>query len=225
MKIELGFGDTVQTAEYPDKNHIGTLIANPVKEELTGENEVRRALLSPIGSRCLRDIVKPGEKVAVITSDITRPCPTNRMMPALLEELCEGGAKPEDITLVFALGSHRKMTEDEKKKLAGDRAFREIECVDSDPDDVVELGMTKRGTPVAITRVVAEADRLICLGNIEYHYFAGYSGGAKAVMPGVSTPEAIQCNHRFMVDEESYAGHLEGNPVREDIEEDRKSVA
>jgi nickel-dependent lactate racemase len=79
--------------------------------------------------------------------------------------------------------------------------------------------VTTAGTPVDITRVVAEADVRICLGNIEFHYFAGYSGGAKAVMPGVSTRDAIQYNHRHMVKPESCAGRLEGNPVREDIEE------
>ena len=81
------------------------------------------------------------------------------------------------------------------------------------------MGVTANGTPVDITRVVAEADRRIALGNIEFHYFAGYSGGYKAVMPGVSTPAAIQSNHKLMIRPESCAGRLEGNPVREDIEE------
>jgi len=79
--------------------------------------------------------------------------------------------------------------------------------------------VTQRGTPVDIVRCVAEADRRICLGNIEYHYFAGYSGGAKAIMPGVSTRAAIQSNHSRMVEEAACAGKLAGNPVREDIEE------
>ncbi len=83
----------------------------------------------------------------------------------------------------------------------------------------MRLGVTRRGTPVDITRTVAEADRVVCLGNIEFHYFAGYSGGAKAVMPGVSTRDAIQCNHRLMTSPDACAGRLEGNPLREDIEE------
>jgi nickel-dependent lactate racemase len=81
------------------------------------------------------------------------------------------------------------------------------------------MGVTRRGTPVDVTRVVAEADVRICLGNIEYHYFAGYSGGAKAIMPGVSTHDAIQCNHRMMTSQAACAGKLTGNPIREDIEE------
>lgn len=219
MKMEVGFGTGVQAFEIPEKNLAGVLTPNDVPHGLMGEEEVRRALAEPIGSPALRDIVHPGEKIAVITSDITRPMPTYTVMPALLDELYAAGVKAEDITLVFALGSHRKHTEEERRHLAGDRAFAEIRCMDGDPNDVVHLGVTSRGTPVDIVRVVAEADRRICLGNIEYHYFAGYSGGAKAIMPGVSTRDAIQSNHQRMVREEACAGRIAGNPVREDIEE------
>ena len=86
-------------------------------------------------------------------------------------------------------------------------------------DSRLRLGETRRGTPVDIVRTVAEADRRICLGNIEYHYFAGYSGGAKAIMPGVSTRAAIQANHSMMVQEAACAGNLDTNPLRQDIEE------
>ncbi len=219
MKIDFGFGTGVQSVEVPDKNLLGILMANDVPRGLMNEEEVRRALEAPIGTPRLKDIVKPGEKIAVITSDITRPCPTYRIMPPLLDELYSAGCRPDDITLVFALGSHRRHTPAEMLKLAGQRAINEIECVDSDPDDCVHIGVTDCGTPVDITRVVAEADRRICLGNIEYHYFAGYSGGAKAIMPGSSTPAAIQANHSMMVKDECCAGNLDGNPLRQDIEQ------
>ena len=219
MKIDFGFGTGVQSVEVPDKNLLGILMANDVPKGLMNEEEVRRALENPIGTPRLKDIVKPGEKIAVVTSDITRPCPTYRIMPPLLDELYSAGCRPEDITLVFALGSHRRHTPAEMLKLAGQRAINEIECVDSDPDDCVHIGVTDCGTPVDITRAVAEADRRICLGNIEYHYFAGYSGGAKAIMPGSSTPAAIQANHSMMVRDECCAGNLDGNPLRQDIEQ------
>lgn len=219
MKLSFGFGTSTQEVEVPEKNLMGVLHANEVKTGLVGEEEVRRALAEPIGSPRLRDIVKPGEKIAIVTSDLTRPMPTWKVMPALLDELYAAGVKGEDVTLVFALGSHRRQTAEEMAHLAGERAWREITCVDSDPEDCVHMGVTKAGTPVDITRVVAEADRRICLGNIEYHYFAGYSGGYKAIMPGVSTREAIQCNHSMMVREDARAGLLESNPLREDIEE------
>ena len=219
MKIEFGFGTGIQTVEVPDKNVMGILMSNDVPRGLMNEEEVARALQNPIGSPKLNEIVKPGEKIAIITSDITRPCPTYRIMPPLLDALYAAGCRAEDITLVFALGSHRRHTEDEKLHMAGERAYKEVKCVDTDPDDCVHIGVTDCGTPVDITRVVAEADRRICLGNIEYHYFAGYSGGAKAIMPGSSTPAAIQANHSMMVREEACAGNLDNNPVRQDIEQ------
>ena len=220
MRYELGFGKGIQTVEIDEKNVLDVLLPNPIVKELTGEAEVRRALAAPpIGSAPLSQIVKPGEKIAIITSDITRPVPTWKIMPALLDALYAAGCRAEDLLLVFALGSHRSHTSEEQRHLAGERAWNEIRCVDSDPKDCVHLGVTKNGTPVDIFRPVAEADRVICLGNIEYHYFAGYSGGAKAVMPGVSTREAIQANHSRMVRPEACAGRIAGNPVREDIEE------
>ncbi len=219
MHLEFGYGTTVQPVDIPDRNLIAVLKANPVPPGLTGEAEVRRALEHPIGTLRLRELVKPGRKIAIVTSDISRPMPTWTVMPPLLDELYAAGVSPADITLVFALGSHRGHTPEEMRRLAGERAFREIRMTDSAPDDVVRLGTTSAGTPVDITRVVAEADFRIALGNIEFHYFAGYSGGAKAIMPGVSTPAAIQANHRMMVRPEACAGRLDGNPVRADIEE------
>ena len=219
MKLSFGFGAGTQTVEVPDHNFIGELHANDVAVSCTGEAEVRRALAAPIGSPRLRDIVRPGETVAIVTSDVTRPMPTHLVMPALLDELYEAGVRREDITLVFALGSHRKQTEAEHRRLAGERAYSEIRCIDSDPEDCVSYGFTSRGTPVDVFRAVAQADRRICLGNIEYHYFAGYSGGAKAIMPGVSTRAAIQANHSRMVLPQCCAGALETNPLRLDIEE------
>lgn len=219
MKLAFGFGNGVQQVEVPEKNLIATLRANDMEHERRGEEAVRYALSHPIGKGLLRDEVKVGEKIAIITSDISRPLPSYDVIPAVLDELAAAGIPDEDITVVFGLGSHRKQTEEEMRHLVGDAVYDRIKCVDSDVEDCIHMGVTKNGTPVDITRSVAEADRRICLGNIEFHYFAGYSGGAKAIMPGVSTPEAIQANHSRMVSEDACAGKLEGNPVRADIEE------
>ncbi len=219
MIHEFGFGTEKQQIEIPEKNLYRELLANDNIAFSPENADIRYSLEHPVNSKRLKDIIKPGEKIAIITSDITRPMPTYKVMPELLAELQAGGADFKDITLVFALGSHRKQTEEEKKKLAGEFAYQRINIVDSDPDDCIHMGVTANGTPVDITRVVAEADRRIALGNIEFHYFAGYSGGVKAIMPGVSTPAAIQSNHKLMIRPEACAGRLEGNPVREDIEE------
>lgn len=219
MDFQLGFGRGTQPVAVPDSNLLGVLLPNPVPEALPEQQELRRALAAPVGTPPLRAMVQPGQTVAIVTSDITRPCPSARMLPALLEELWAAGIRRQDVTLVFALGSHRNHTLEEQKKLAGDAVFGDIRCIDGNPDDCLLLGTTSRGTPVSITRAVAEADFRICLGNIEYHYFAGYSGGAKAIMPGVSTRDAIQHNHAMMVRPEAHAGNLDTNPVRQDIEE------
>ena len=219
MKLEIGFGSSPQTVEIPDKNVVGVLEPNTVKITERGEAVVARALQNPIGSPKLSQIVRPGEKTVVIVSDITRPAPSYKILPPILEELWAAGLKPDDVTVVFALGSHRRHTQEEMKKLVGERVFAQVRCVDGDPNDFVHMGSTEMDTPVDVTRIVAEADRRIGTGNIEYHYFAGYSGGAKAIMPGVSTRAAIQSNHSRMVLPEAAAGRLEDNPVRQDIEE------
>ena len=219
MKLEFGYGRGIQAVEVPEKNLIDVLVSNPMEHERRGEAAVRYALQNPIGAPALRELVKPGRKIAIVTSDISRPLPSYDVLPSVLDELYAAGCRAKDITVVFALGSHRKHTEEEKQKLAGERAFREVRCVDSDPNDCIHMGVTSAGTPVDIDRRVAEADFRICLGNIEFHYFAGYSGGAKAIMPGVSTRDAIQANHRMMVSPDACAGKLEGNPLRADIEE------
>lgn len=219
MIYEFGFEKKTQKVDIPSEIKVRELTANKDIEFKSVDADVKIALENPIGSKRLKEIVNPGEKIAIITSDITRPMPTYSVLPALIEELEAGGVKASDITLVFALGSHRKHTPEEQKHLAGEFAYNKINVVDSDISDCIHMGTTTNGTPVDITRVVAEADRRIALGNIEFHYFAGYSGGYKAIMPGVSTPAAIQSNHKLMIKPESCAGRLEGNPVREDIEE------
>ena len=219
MEFNLGYGKEKQMIHVPDANVAAVLCPNDVKKEKTGEEEVRRALEHPIGSKKLRDIVKAGEKICVITSDQTRPMPSKTVLPVLLEELYCARIRDEDITVVFALGNHRAHTEAEKRALVGDDIFDRIRCVDSDQKKTVHVGETSLGTPVDIFEEVVQADRVICLGNIEYHYFAGYSGGAKAIMPGVSTAMAIQANHSRMVERTSCTGNLAGNRVRLDIEE------
>lgn len=219
MHFKYGFGKGYKEFDIQDANVIAELRQNEVQYGLTGAGEVRRALEAPIGTPRLSAIVKPGEKAVIITSDVTRPMPSRTVLPPVLEELLAAGLKYEDITIVFALGNHRKQTPEEMKYLVGEDVFQKVRCVDSDPRDCIRMGATGRGTPVEIFSEVAKADRRICLGNIEFHYFAGYSGGAKAIMPGVSTKAAIQANHSAMVRDEARAGAMDDNPVRQDIEE------
>lgn len=219
MDIELGLGKNKVKASLPDANVAAVIVPNPVAATGEPEKLVADALANPIGSPRLRDIVKPGEKVVVVTSDITRPMPSRIVLPFILDELAAAGVKDADVEVVFGLGIHRGHTEEEKRQLVGDAVYDRVRCVDSDPNKIVRIGATpKNGTPVDVFEDVARADRRICLGNIEYHYFAGYSGGGKAIMPGVCSHDSIQANHSQMVRAGSQAGQIDGNPVREDID-------
>lgn len=219
MRYELGFGTSPQVIEVDDSQVLDVLLPNHVEAAADGVLEVERALDHPIGAKTLEETARGKHRAVVITSDITRPMPSALVLPSVLRRLEQAGMRPEEITIVFALGSHRQHTPEEKKKLVGEEILTRYRCLDSSASQFVHMGTTSSQTPVDIMKEVAEADLRICLGNIEFHYFAGFSGGAKAIMPGVSTFAAIQANHKYMVSPKAAAGRLEGNPVREDIEE------
>jgi nickel-dependent lactate racemase len=185
----------------------------------TSLDPVRLALAAPIGSPRLRELVMPGQKIAIVTSDISRPCPTDRMLPSVMEELGAAGVLDRDVLVVFGLGTHRPHTQHEREVLAGPDMAARLRLVDSDPADTVRVGVTSRGTPIDIFRPVVESDIRVVLGNVEPHYFAGFSGGLKAIVPGVCSVETIRFNHAWMVDPHAWAGALENNPVRQDLEE------
>lgn len=224
MEFAIKYYKDLVSFQIPDENVLGEILPNTCPSVESEEKEVKRALSEPFDSPLLSDVVRPGEKVVIITSDITRPVPSRIIIPCLLDELRKAGVENKDITVVFGLGSHRKQTEEEQKNLVGEEVYGQVRCIDSDPDDCVHLGTCKNGTPVDIFRTVAEADRRILVGNVEYHYFAGYSGGMKAIMPGVSSKEAIQANHKNMIKPGAFAGNLVNNPVRDDIEEVRNFI-
>ncbi len=178
---------------------------------------IKEAIDFPVGSRSLKEQVIIGDKISIIVSDITRPVPTAKILPTLIEELHAYGIPAEDICIVFALGIHRRMTEEEKIKVIGLAIFSAYKNIE--PEHITYIGETSRGTPIEVCKEVAESDFIILTGNIEFHYFAGYSGGYKALMPGVSTKAAIQNNHKMMLDPKAKIGVADGNPVREDLEE------
>ncbi|MDR0355424.1 MAG: nickel-dependent lactate racemase [Deltaproteobacteria bacterium] len=217
MKFSLRYGHGQVELNVPERNFAGEL-----RPRIVGggreEDIVAAALASPIGSPRLREIVRPGEKICVVASDVTRPCPSHRLLPPLLAELNAAGIPDRDVVIVLALGIHRFHAPEEQKKLVGPDIYDRCLVVDHDPARCRRLGTTAAGTPADVFETVVEADRRICLGNVEYHYFAGYSGGAKAIMPGTSSHEAIQNNHKMMTLEAAKAGRLEDNPVRRDID-------
>jgi len=219
-RFELAYGRSTCPLSLPEDYEPITLAPRPHPlPDIPVDALVRKALAAPYGITRLSQLVHRGQKVAIIVSDITRPCPTAMLLPPLLSELADAGVGERDIRIVFALGSHRRQTPEEQARLVGEEVFGRFCCGDSDGEIFIEVGCTSRGTPVQVFRPVVEADWRVYVGNIGYHYFAGYTGGAKALLPGVCSLETIAANHSWMVQNSAATGRIEGNPVREDIEE------
>ncbi len=220
-KIPLAFGNLELELDIPEKNISSIILPSEpgIMEEKT--LLIKKALENPVKSRRLSEIVNPASRIVIIVSDITRPTPTAKILPSLFEELYLGGAKNENIKIVFALGLHRQQTEEESKKLVGEEIYRKIRCIQHDIGRCRYVGVTYRGTPIEIFEEILDADIIIGTGSIEFHYYAGYSGGAKSVLPGVSSKEAVITNHKMMIEEKAVSGRVDG-PVRQDMEEAAK---
>ena len=217
--VELPYGRSLVQADLPAQNLLCISTPRPVRHGVDEIALLGDALAHPIGTERLRDMARPGQRVTIITSDLTRPCPSDKMLPAALDELAAAGLLDSDITIIAALGLHRSMTEPELEMMAGPDAYRRVSVINHDPADTLRLGITSYGTPVELFRSAVEADLRVCLGNLEFHYFAGYSGGAKAILPGCASRATINANHRMMVHMQALAGQIAGNPVRADLEE------
>ena len=219
MNVSLNYGHNSITLNIPDKNYLGTLIPKDIEELANPIAEVKRALANPIGSKKLKELVSFKDKVVILASDVSRPCPSYILLPPIIEELKEAGVSKKQITIVFGLGVHRKQTEEEKKKIVGENVYTQVKCIDHNIDNCVKIGTTKRGNEVFIFKEILKADFIIATGNLEFHYFAGYTGGAKAVAPGICGRKTIANNHKHFLELGAKAGFIKGNPVREEIEE------
>ena len=219
MEISINYGNTLKTLEILDKNYLGILNPKEVAAVDDPIAEVKRALASPIGSKKIKELVSTKNKIAILVSDISRPCPSYILLPPIIEELKEAGVNNAQITIIFGLGVHRRHSEEEKKRLVGEEIYNQIKCIDHDIENCVKIGTTKRGNEVFVFKEVLKADFIIATGNLEFHYFAGYSGGAKALAPGVCSRNTIENNHKHFLDSGAKAGKIEGNPIREEIEE------
>jgi nickel-dependent lactate racemase len=218
MKIKIPYGKTEVYLNVPDKNLNEIIsVSNSGQKNPDEDFIIKRALSNPVRSGRITELASNKRSACILVSDVTRPCPSFKFLPYIIDELNSGGI--HDIKVVFGLGIHRKQTVAEKIRLAGNYAAKKAELLDSDSSKCRLIGCTSRGTPVEIFEEVLDADILMATGNIEYHYYAGYSGGAKALMPGVSSHKAIVKNHSLMSSVNASAGNFASNPVRMDIEE------
>lgn len=215
MKIRLKYGCTEMFLDDSKAVHKKILLPHDAGKRADENAAIAEALLNPVSSLPLYRLAEKKENAVIITSDATRPFPTGRVLPMIVRELQRGGIKKENMLVLFAVGSHRLMSEKEMRDAAG----MPIACDCSRQDRMAYVGMTSRGTCAEVDERVRDADLVVCLGNVEFHYFAGFSGGVKAIVPGCSSLRTIAMNHRLMTHEKAAAGILEGNPVREDLEE------
>ena len=218
------YGKTEVCARIPTRNFLGFI---EPKEKLQVEDsraEIDRALSQPIGTTRLSEIAKPDDKVAIVVDDATRATPSYLMIVPLLDELNKAGVKDDNVTVIFGCGTHRSVNSEEKEKLLGADALARIKTISHDhkAEDQVFLGKTSHGTKVYVNKIFAEADLKVLAGDINLHYYAGYGGGRKGVLPAVSSAETIQQNHELLLHPKAATGVLNENPVHEDMMEAAK---
>ena len=230
--ITLKYGSTTQCGTIPQ---CSVLQPQPMPQTCKPEELIATALSAPIGSPPLAEIVTAGEKVAIVTSDITRYTGSEIYLPMLVSELNQIGVLDSDIEIIIALGIHRYQTEAEQRKIVGSLfgriAVYDHEC--DDPAELVDLGLTDGGIPVKINRRVVTADRVIVTGTIGFHYFAGFGGGRKGLVPGVASRETCMASHFAVFNPpeiggkhpQATVGVMAGNPVNSNLVQAARLVA
>ncbi|MCD8350826.1 MAG: nickel-dependent lactate racemase [Planctomycetaceae bacterium] len=223
MKLPIPFDSGFLELDLPDRRIAG-VVRSRLAELRSTQSErdvVEAALAAPIGSPPLAELAKGKRRVCVITSDHTRPVPSRITLPPLLAEIRRGSPEA-DISIVIATGCHRAMTEEEMRDRFGDDVFEAERFLVHDCGDdatFASIGTLPSGGDCLINRVVLDTDLLVSEGFIEPHFFAGYSGGRKAVLPGCANRVTVLANHcaEFIDSPLARTGILDGNPIHADM--------
>jgi nickel-dependent lactate racemase len=189
----------------------------------------------PFDSQMLEEIISPNESVLIVVSDATRATASGQVVNLLVRRLVQLGVAPSDLRLIFATGIHRPVTVEEKRELLTPFVLQRIRTLEHDADDSsqhVELGETERGTPIELNRALVEHDHVILTGAINFHYFAGFTGGRKSICPGLASARTVAATHLHALDFETGArragvgaGRLDGNAVHEECERIAAEIA
>ncbi len=224
VDVWLPYGKTEVCARIPTRNFLGSIEPQEKPAVADSRTEIERALRSPIGTKPLNEIAETGNKVAIVVDDATRATPSYLMVTPILDELNRAGVKDGDITIIFGCGSHRPLTKEEMEKLVGMAALERVKATSHDHQskDQAYLGKTSFGTKVFVNKIFTEADVRVLTGDVGLHYYAGYGGGRKSVLPAVSSAETTLHNHAMILHPKAKTGVLEGNPVHEDMVEAAK---
>jgi nickel-dependent lactate racemase len=225
VDVWLPYGKTDVCVRVPARNLLGTIDPKQVAGAPDQKAEVERALKEPIGTKRLSEIAKPESKVAIVVDDAARNTPSEYMLLPVLAELNAAGVKDENVTVIFGCGTHRAVKPEEAAGLVGAEVLKRVKTIshDAQAKDLVHVGTTKTyGNKIMVNRVFAEADVRVLLGDVNYHYYAGYGGGRKSVLPAVCGAETIRHNHSMLTNTNARTGNLENNPVHIDMTEAAK---
>ncbi|TFG69252.1 MAG: nickel-dependent lactate racemase [Anaerolineales bacterium] len=221
MRLKMAYGRDGLWVDVPDG--IPTTVIEPqYVAGLKNEYEaVKAALYKPLAGAPLPEVISSTDTVAIVFSDITRPMPNDRVIPILLEALQSLGVSDRHICLINALGTHRTQSTEELERMLGPDIVRRYSIVQHDAwaDDLVEVVENNAGRMVRVNRHYMEASKRILTGFVEPHFFAGFSGGPKAVLPGIADIESIMDNHgaRLLSDPKATWANTVGNPLWEEI--------
>lgn len=222
MRVHLAYGKDGLAIDLSDRGAIQVIEPLFVPGLTDEAASIREALRSPLGTPALQNLVSPTDTVAVLFSDITRPMPNDRVLPVLLDELSLAGVPDEQITLINGLASHRKQTPQELQTMLGKELVERYRIIQHDAWDdanLVNVAPNRAGRMVRVNRFYAEANVKILTGFIEPHFFAGFSGGPKAVHPAIVDLESIMDNHNAAMigDERATWAITRGNPIWEEM--------
>jgi nickel-dependent lactate racemase len=221
VKIDLPYGRETVRVRVPREKLVGCFLPRALEPVADPAAALAEALAAPVSGPRLREMAAGAESVAVGIEDATRSVPNALLVDAVMCELEAAGVGPDRVRVIVATGLHRPMTSDELAVALG-RWFGVIAHENhnaEDPKRLVALGTTSLGTEISVNRSFMEADLRITTGDVEYHQFCGYGGGAKCVYPGLADAAAIRANHSRMDLPGTGPGSLDGNPVREEINE------
>ena len=228
MILRFPYGKGEVEFELPDERVISVLEPLKVAPPRDVAEKVRKALLNPIRDEPFLKVASKSRKVCILVSDYTRATPNKVLLPPILETLVKAGRSLEDVKILVANGLHKPAPKSELEELLGREVMEEVEVLNHDAEDersLVYVGKTSFGTEVYVNRLVLNSDLVVMTGLIEPHFFAGYSGGRKSILPGVAGRETIYQNHsyRMIAHPKSRCGVLEGNPIHEDMVEASKA--
>ena len=220
MKIQFPYGKSQLSYEF-EKANVLTSSIEDYDPKQTEQALVDAAMAAPEGGVTLRELAQGKEKIVLIASDHTRPVPSKLIVPPMLRQIREGNPNA-DITILISTGCHRETTKEELVSKFGEKIVEHEKIIVHDCDDrenLVNLGTLPSGGQCLVNRLAVEADLLIAEGFIEPHFFAGFSGGRKSVLPGVAGRETVLANHcsEFIAHPKSRTGILEGNPIHTDM--------